>query len=144
MSFNRGDVVLVPFPFTDLTTQKQRPALVISSNDFNSSSLDVILLGITSQIPRAVAQSDCYLTSDEQQRAGLPKPSIVKAAKVVTLSQSLIRKAIGRLPVQTVDQVVTKLEAIIKWSFRLWNGNPQDVVVGGVAELKANTEASCL
>lgn len=114
MSFNRGDVVLVPFPFTDLTTQKQRPALVISSNDFNSSSLDVILLGITSQIPKEVAQSDYYLTSDEQQRAGLPKPSIVKAAKVVTLSQSLIRKAIGRLPVRTVDQVVTKLETIIK------------------------------
>ena len=114
MSFNRGDVVLVPFPFTDLTTQKQRPALVISSNAFNSSSPDVILLGITSQIPRDVAQSDYYLTSDEQQRAGLPKPSIVKGAKVVTLSQSLIRKAIGRLPVQPVDQVVTKLEAIIK------------------------------
>lgn len=114
MSFNRGDVVLVPFPFTDLTTQKQRPALVISSNDFNSYSLDVILLGITSQIPKDVAQSDYYLTSDEQQRAGLPKPSIVKAAKVVTLSQNLIRKAIGRLLVRTVDQVVTKLEAIIK------------------------------
>ncbi len=114
MSFNRGDVVLVPFPFTNLTTQKHRPALVISSNDFNSYSLDVILLGITSQIPKDVAQSDYYLTSDEQQRTGLPKPSIVKAAKVVTLSQSLIRKAIGRLPVRTVDQVVTKLEAIIK------------------------------
>ena len=51
MSFNRGDVVLVPFPFTDLTTQKQRPALVVSSKDFNDSSSDAILLAITSQIP---------------------------------------------------------------------------------------------
>jgi mRNA interferase MazF len=48
MSFERGDVVLVPFPFTDLTTHKQQPALVISSNDFNARSADIILVGITS------------------------------------------------------------------------------------------------
>jgi mRNA interferase MazF len=70
MSFNRGDVVLVPFPFTDLTTQKQRPALVISSKDFNDSSSDVILVAITSQIPREPQPTDYQLTSEEQTKAG--------------------------------------------------------------------------
>jgi mRNA interferase MazF len=114
MSFNRGDVVLVPFPFTDLTTQKRRPALVISSEKFNTSSADVILVGITSQIPRDLAQSDYRLTPDEQQKAGLPRLSMVKSAKVVTLNQALIRRMLGRLPAQTVNQVVTKLNAIIQ------------------------------
>ena len=114
MSFNRGDVVLVPFPFTDLTTHKQRPALVISSNQFNSSSADIILLGITSQIPRDLAQSDYRLNPDEQQKAGLPRPSMVKSAKVVTLSQALVRRTIGRLPAQTVNQVVSKLNEVTR------------------------------
>ncbi len=96
MTYSRGDVVLVPFPFTDLTTQKQRPALVISSNQFNSSSADVILVGITSQIPRDLAQSDYRLTPDEQQKAGLPRPSMIKSAKVVTLNQALIRRMLGQ------------------------------------------------
>lgn len=114
MSFSRGDVVLVPFPFTDLTTQKQRPALVVSSIDFNAANPDVILLAITSQIPKDLAQSEYRLTSGEQRRAGLPRPSIVRAAKIVTLSQSLVRKTLGQLPGQTVDQVVDKLLVIIK------------------------------
>ena len=114
MIFSRGDVVLVPFPFTDLTAQKQRPALVISSTHFNAHSFDIILLGITSQVAKDLAQSNYNLTSDEQQKAGLPKPSMVKAAKVVTLNQTLIRKTIGQLPAQTVDQIVAKLDAVIK------------------------------
>jgi mRNA interferase MazF len=114
MSFNRGDVVLVPFPFTDLSTQKQRPALVISSNRFNTSSADIVLVGITSQIPKDLAETDYRLSSDEQRMAGLPRSSIIKAAKVVTLSQVLIRKMLGRVPARTVDQIVTRLEEIIK------------------------------
>jgi len=113
MIFDRGDVVLVPFPFTDLTTQKQRPALVISSKSFNDSSADAILAAITSQVPTDLQHSDYRLSSDEQKQGGLPKPSVVKAAKVVTLSQALIRKKLGRLPVETVDQIVRKLVSVI-------------------------------
>jgi mRNA interferase MazF len=114
MIFSRGDMVLVSFPFTDLSAQKQRPALVISSTRFNAQSADVILLGITSQVAKEPAQSNYNLTLDEQQTAGLPKPSMIRAAKVVTLNQGLIRKTIGRLPAQTVDQIVAKLDEVIK------------------------------
>ena len=47
-SYNFGDVVLVPFPFTDRTTNKKRPAVVISSEVYNAEYLDRILMGITS------------------------------------------------------------------------------------------------
>lgn len=89
---------------------------VVSSIDFNAANPDVILLAITSQIPKDLAQSEYRLTSGEQRRAGsgLPRPSIVRAAKIVTLSQSLVRKTLGQLPGQTVDQVVDKLLVIIK------------------------------
>ena len=113
MSFDRGDVVLVPFPFTDLTTQKQRPGLVISSKTFNDASPDAIILAITSQVSKDLQPSDYSLSLDEQKKGGLPKPSIVKAAKVVTLSQGLIRKTLGRLTEETVDQIVGKLVSII-------------------------------
>jgi mRNA-degrading endonuclease toxin of MazEF toxin-antitoxin module len=113
MTYDRGDVVLVPFPFTDLTTQKQRPGLVVSSRRFNDSSADAILLAITSQVPAELLDTDYRLSVDEQQKGGLPRPSVVKAAKVVTLSQTLIRKTLARLPGETVDQIVSKLISVI-------------------------------
>ncbi len=48
--YKRGDIVLVPFPFTDLSSSKRRPALVVSPDWFNSSNQDLVLVGITSQI----------------------------------------------------------------------------------------------
>src|SRR5436190_8308664 len=55
--YKRGDIVLVPFPFTDLSSSKRRPSLVVSPDWFNSSNQDLVLVGITSQIgdePRSV------------------------------------------------------------------------------------------
>ena len=55
-NFSRGDIVLVPFPFTDLTTTKQRPGLIISSDAFNASRDDLVLLAVTSQLPQRLHQ----------------------------------------------------------------------------------------
>jgi mRNA-degrading endonuclease toxin of MazEF toxin-antitoxin module len=87
--------------------------VLLSSKSFNDSSPDAILLAINSQVPTDLQHSDYGLSVDEQKKGGLPKPSVVKAAKVVTLSQALIRKPLGRLPVETVDQIVRKLISII-------------------------------
>ena len=45
-----GDVVLVPFPFTDLTASKKRPAVVASSGAYNRQRPDIILMAVTSQV----------------------------------------------------------------------------------------------
>ena len=47
--YRRGDIVLVPFPFTDLSFTKKRPALVVSPDKFNEHAQDVVLVAITSQ-----------------------------------------------------------------------------------------------
>ena len=50
--YNRGDVVLVPFPFSDQTTTKKRPAVIISSNTYNDTFRDIVIMAITSQAIR--------------------------------------------------------------------------------------------
>jgi mRNA interferase MazF len=77
-AFKRGDVVLVAFPFTDLTTTKMRPAVIVSSDAFNQNHLDIVLAAITSQVPKRVARYDHLLSLPDQKDAGLPKPSVVK------------------------------------------------------------------
>ena len=48
--YNRGDVILVPFPFSDQTTAKKRPAIIVSSDTYNSISQDIVIMAITGQI----------------------------------------------------------------------------------------------
>jgi hypothetical protein len=62
-SCRRGDVVLVPFPFTDLSTTKQRPALVVSPDAWNATQPDVMLIAITSQMAVAAGPQDLVLTA---------------------------------------------------------------------------------
>ena len=69
--YKRGDIVLVPFPFTDFSTLKQRPALVISSNTFNNSREDVILVAITSQSGSAFKGNNYPIRGAEQKHSGL-------------------------------------------------------------------------
>ncbi len=49
-AYRQGDIVLVPFPFTDLTSAKRRPALVVSPDSFNQHSQHLILLAVTSHL----------------------------------------------------------------------------------------------
>ena len=109
----QGDVVLLPFPFTDLRTSKQRPAVVVSSDAFNASRHDVIVLAITSQVPAVLNAEDYSLSIEEQRLASLPKRSMVKAGKLLTIDQRLIRKVLGRLPEPTLAHLKQRLLSVI-------------------------------
>ena len=108
-----GDVVLLLFPFTDLTTVKQRPGVVVSADAFNARQHDVVVAAVTSQLPNSPSPEEYRLTDAEQRAAGLPKPSVVKCAKLLTIDQRLIRKPLGRLPPSAVLEVTRRLLALL-------------------------------
>ena len=74
--YSFGDVVLVPFPFTDQTTTKKRPAVVASSDKYNKARSDVILMAITSQ-SSGHSRIDEVVIGD-WKGAGLIKVSTIK------------------------------------------------------------------
>lgn len=111
--YKRGDVVLVPFPFTDLRSVKQRPALVISPDTFNAARDDLLLAAITSKIPVALAADEFMIPAADLAACGLPKPSIVRLLKLVALHRSLVIKRIGSVPDPTMAQVITRVRELI-------------------------------
>lgn len=111
--FKPGQIVLVPFPFTDLSTQKQRPALVISSTHYNTTHSDVIVVAITSRLSGSPSEDEYQLSKTEQQAGGLPKPSKVKLGKIVTLDQRLIRRDLGQLLLADTRHILSGIKQLI-------------------------------
>lgn len=89
-----GDVVLVPFPFTDQTALKRRPAVVISAQDYNARSPDIILMPVTSQLRENARYGDVAVLN--WQDAGLLKPSTIKPL-IATIESALIVRRLGAL-----------------------------------------------
>jgi mRNA interferase MazF len=77
-AYKRGDIVLVPFPFSDQTTTKKRPAVVISSSRYNAVSQDTVIMAVTSQTGKSFEIGECLIKNWKE--AGLPKPSAIKSA----------------------------------------------------------------
>lgn len=94
MTFERGQVLRVPFPFTDRTAHKNRPALVLSdARVFNAPAGHVVLAMITSA-KNPPWPLDCPI--DDLASAGLPAPSVIRC-KLFTLDARLVRGVLGRL-----------------------------------------------
>lgn len=104
MRLEPGDLVLVPFPFTDLTSAKTRPALVLSSSDYNVEGRDVIVCGVTSNL--ANAAHSVLVEAKDLERGRLPATSRVKVDKVVTLEKSLVRRRVGHVRAGVVSQIL--------------------------------------
>jgi mRNA interferase MazF len=104
--YKRGDIVLVSFPFTDLSSSKRRPALVISPDSFNDTMQDVVLAAITSQ-----GAEDGALTIDQGDciDGRLPKKSVVKPTKLFTMHTTLVLKKICALGPEKLLVVLTEI-----------------------------------
>jgi mRNA interferase MazF len=104
--YRRGDIVLVSFPFTDLSSSKRRPALVVSPDGFNQQMQDVVLVGLTSN----VAGDDQIVIDPTDCVDGiLPRRSAVKPAKMFTIHSSLIIKKISALRPEKLDRVLGEI-----------------------------------
>ncbi len=94
MTFQFGDVVLVPFPFTDQSTTKQRPGVIVSSAAYNRVRRDLILMAITSQLHGSGMYGEVVV--QDWQAAKLLKPSAIKPV-LATLEHALVIKSLGKL-----------------------------------------------
>ena len=110
MGFERFAVVRVPFPFTDRTTTRNRPALVLSDAPaFNTPAGHSVMAMITSQANPSWPL-DCSL--NDLAAAGLPAPSKVRF-KLFTLDHRLVRGAIGKLSVADAELVGMGLNRLL-------------------------------
>lgn len=105
-AYERGDIVLVPFPFSDQTTTKKRPAVAVSSSLFNRQSPDIVILAVTSKISAPFGIGESLI--GDWQVAGLLKPSAIKSA-ISTVEQTLILRKLGTLSQSDIVAMNTAL-----------------------------------
>lgn len=93
-NIEQRSIILVPFPFSDLTSAKKRPALVLSSTEFNRKNEDVICCLITSN---PAAKNSIKITNKDMESGFLEFDSYVKPYRLFTASKNLVYKNLGRL-----------------------------------------------
>ncbi len=106
--FIKGDVVVIPFPFTDLSASKKRPAVIIS--DLQGS--DYFMLQITSQNVKDDYAIPLLVT--DFQSGTLQKNSNIRPNKIFTLDSKLILYKIGHLHDIKIAECIQKVCSIIK------------------------------
>lgn len=107
MEYSPGDVVLVPFPYRDRLAERARPAVVVSTAEYNSRG-DVILAAVTSHAARL--PTDFALV--DWRAAGLKIPSTVRML-LATVSNSRVLLHVGRLADQDWSEVHSRLHSAL-------------------------------
>jgi len=106
------DIVIVPFPFSDQSGAKVRPALIVSNDDFNRSSDDVILCAITSSIK--AAKYSLLIDQADIEEGNLYDKSSIKVETILKMQKPFVLKTIAVLKKSTFSKVVALIKDLIE------------------------------
>lgn len=111
VDIKQRDILLIPFPFSDLSGGKVRPVLVLSNNQFNKSSDDVLVCGITSNIIRHITEPwhAVPLANNDMEEGKIFTESVIRVENILKIDKKLLIKQIGRLKKETFSCVLEKL-----------------------------------
>lgn len=109
---DQGDIVLVPVPFTDLSSQKRRPVIVVSNNDYQRSTVDFVAVALTSS-PQPTPYGILITTADLDD-GQLRRSSQVRADKIYTLAQSIIVRRFGRVQQRVLDRIRQLIDDLLR------------------------------
>ena len=113
-NYNRGDVVIVPFPFvtSEGASQKARPALIISDHSIDRRFEDLIMVGITSRTVKNLKEMEYRIVSgtEDFKYSGLIKTSVVRCEYIMTVPRGLVARRLGHLPDKTMKKIDKKLK----------------------------------
>ncbi len=128
-------MVLVPFPFTDLSGRKRRPALVVSPDGFGEE--DLILCAITSRVPAEPTDEEVLLEPADVVDRPLPKRSLAKVGKLFTMHQRLVAGAFGVVSEEKLEETLGKLRRLFAEAPRTENAGHAE---GGPSEEDLRTD----
>jgi len=109
--YKQGDILMIPVPFTDLSSQKKRPVLVLSKSDYNTKADDLIVAAITSNV--VMKAYTVLFTNKDMSDGELQIDSCIRADKMYTLSQDIVIKYFGAVNKKISEQVKTKIAEIM-------------------------------
>jgi mRNA-degrading endonuclease toxin of MazEF toxin-antitoxin module len=109
-SYEFGDVVLIPFVFTDQTTTKRRPAVVVSSDAYHRERPDMIAMALTSLTRPPFGTGEAAIVGWKQ--AGLLRPTVLKPL-LATVERKLVVRTLGRLQRRDLDAVTASLSVVL-------------------------------
>ena len=104
---DKGDIVLVTFPFTDLSGTKLRPAIILIE-----SSKDITVCFVTTQILQWQEHNDILI--DSTLINGLLKRSLIRTSKIATLDKSLAKGLLGKLTSNEINELNTSLRSLFQ------------------------------
>ncbi len=108
--YEQRDIVLIPFPFSDLSFVKQRPSLIISNEEFKGN--DLICCLITSNSLETT--NSINITETDMEEGKLYYKSRIKPGRIFTISKDRVIKSIAKLNMEKYNEVKKEIEKIIK------------------------------
>ena len=110
--YKQGDILLIPIPFTDLTSSKRRPVLVLSNDDYNSKTDDIIVAAITSNLTSK--DYSIFITNSDLLEGNLKVDSCIRVDKIYTLAQNIVIKKFGEVNENVLNEVKNKINKLIE------------------------------
>ncbi len=108
----QGEIVLIEIPFSDLTTSKRRPAIVISNNRHHQTQADMLVVGLSTRASPGNPYS-FEITQADLISGTLNQPTRVRVDKVYTLLQARVIKTFGKANNATLDRIRQLLTALV-------------------------------
>ena len=109
--YEQGEIVIVPFPFSDLSSFKQRPVLILSKSKDNAESEDIITCGITSNLKNA--KYSVLIDNLDLESGNIPSKSRIKIDKLFTLDKRIIKKKVARINKQSFEKVKVQFSNLL-------------------------------
>ena len=109
--YRQGDILLIPIPYSDLTSNKKRPVLVLSNDEYNTKTEDIIVVAITSNITSK--EYSILISNKDMQEGNSHVNSCIRVDKIYTLSQSIVIKKFGAVKPEIINNVKEKLRELI-------------------------------
>lgn len=111
-SYKQREIVLVPFPYSDLSATKKRPVLIISNNSYNNKYEDVLVCVITSSLYKD--DYSIFISNSDLETGMLPEKSVVKTHKLFTIHKEKIIKKFSKVNEIFFENVYLKISDLIK------------------------------